>query len=241
MNGAHPGKAGILFAYAGGVLFALSLLYGSYAYLVLFGRVVEAEPGAGIAGAVAWNVALFSAFALHHSVLARTGLKRRVAAVVGPALERSTYVWIASLLFIGVYAAWRPVPGVLWTVAPPASVLMIGIQIFSGVMTLRAAARIDPLHLAGVRQVMPARPTEGADLSASGGYAFVRHPIYLAWLLLVWPSPVMTGTRLTFAAISTLYLVIAIPLEERDLARTFGPAYEDYRQRVRWRLLPGIY
>jgi protein-S-isoprenylcysteine O-methyltransferase Ste14 len=54
-------------------------------------------------------------------------------------------------------------------------------------------------------------------------------------------TPLMTGTRLSFAATSTLYLLLAIPFEERSLEDTFGEAYRAYRQRVRWRMLPGLY
>jgi protein-S-isoprenylcysteine O-methyltransferase Ste14 len=51
----------------------------------------------------------------------------------------------------------------------------------------------------------------------------------------------MTGTRLVFAAVSTAYMVLAVPFEERDLRRAFGPAYAGYARRVRWRMLPFIY
>ena len=60
----------------------------------------------------------------------------------------------------------------------------------------------------------------------SGLYAWVRHPIYFAWIIVVWMPPTMTGTRLLFAAVSTLYLALAVPFEERDLVRTFGASYE---------------
>jgi protein-S-isoprenylcysteine O-methyltransferase Ste14 len=53
--------------------------------------------------------------------------------------------------------------------------------------------------------------------------------------------PTMTMTRLAFAVISCLYLILAIPLEERTLLRTAGTAYRDYMSRVKWRMLPGIY
>jgi protein-S-isoprenylcysteine O-methyltransferase Ste14 len=58
---------------------------------------------------------------------------------------------------------------------------------------------------------------------------------------MVLPATPMTMTRLTFAAISCAYLLIAIPLEERTLRRTSGDAYREYQDRVRWRLLPGFY
>ena len=69
----------------------------------------------------------------------------------------------------------------------------------------------------------------------------MRHPVYFGWVLMVWPAPAMTGTRLVFAIISTLYLALAIPLEERSLRSQFGPAYSAYAAKVRWKMVPGIY
>ena len=74
-----------------------------------------------------------------------------------------------------------------------------------------------------------------------GPYRWVRHPIYLGWLLLVFGVPHMTATRLAFAAISSAYLVVAIPFEERSLVETFGDEYRRYQQAVRWRLVPGVW
>jgi len=69
----------------------------------------------------------------------------------------------------------------------------------------------------------------------------VRHPLYFAWVLLVFGAPVMTATRATFAIASTAYLALAIPWEERSLIDLFGEQYEEYRRQVRWRMIPGIY
>jgi protein-S-isoprenylcysteine O-methyltransferase Ste14 len=51
----------------------------------------------------------------------------------------------------------------------------------------------------------------------------------------------MTGTRLVFAVVSTGYLALAIPWEERSLIDTFGAEYESYRKRVHWRMIPWVY
>jgi protein-S-isoprenylcysteine O-methyltransferase Ste14 len=72
-------------------------------------------------------------------------------------------------------------------------------------------------------------------------YGFVRHPVYFAWALLMFATPAMTVTRAAFAVVSTAYLMLAIPWEERDLVATFGHEYEVYRHRVRWRMLPWLY
>jgi protein-S-isoprenylcysteine O-methyltransferase Ste14 len=69
----------------------------------------------------------------------------------------------------------------------------------------------------------------------------VRHPIYLGWILMVAAPPSMTAGRLLFALLSIGYLVVAVPLEERDLEREFGEAYRAYKAQVRWRMVPGVY
>jgi protein-S-isoprenylcysteine O-methyltransferase Ste14 len=72
-------------------------------------------------------------------------------------------------------------------------------------------------------------------------YAWVRHPIYFGWVLAVFGTPHMTGDRLAFAIVSTMYLMVAVPLEERSLRRSFGDAYVRYTRDVRWRMIPFIY
>jgi protein-S-isoprenylcysteine O-methyltransferase Ste14 len=173
--------------------------------------------------------------------LIRAGVKQRVAAIVGSHLERTVYVSVASVLFLLVCAAWRPVPGVVWSASPPWSVGLIGLQLAGVALTVRAASGIDLLELAGVRQAWGEGPRGPARLTTTGAYRFVRHPIYFGWLLMVWPAPEMTGTRLVFAAASTLYLIVAIPFEERDLRRALGADYAAYQRRVRWRLLPFVF
>jgi hypothetical protein len=227
----------ILIAVAGGLTFVASLLIFVWYYAVGWDADVT---GSGLQPALI-DVALFSLFALHHSVFARTGLKRWISSVVPPALERSTYVWIASLLLIVVTVTWNPVPGLAWRVTGWPGQLMSLIQAIAAVTTVLAARRLGTLTLAGVTQVLEQPRTETSHgLYVRGLYAMVRHPIYTAWVVVVWATPHMNGTRLVFAAISTLYLVVAVPFEERDLRRAF-PDYAGYAARVRWRMLPFLY
>jgi protein-S-isoprenylcysteine O-methyltransferase Ste14 len=51
----------------------------------------------------------------------------------------------------------------------------------------------------------------------------------------------MTMTRLLFATISTAYILVAIPLEERSLRRASGGAYDAYIRLVRWKLVPRVF
>ena len=237
------------FAWAGAVLFAAALAYFLFSYSVTFGEITE---GTIAPGAIVFDIALFSVFALHHSIFARIPVRARVRRIVPAQLERSAYVWVASLMLIGVCYGWRAVPGVLWQVSRPWSWAIMAVQLVGIWLALRSAAVIDGLDLAGVRQVstpppsrdeVPARfgETSPVEFKTEGPYGWVRHPIYLGWILVVFCVGTMSMTRFVFAAISSLYLLIAIPFEERTLRAQSAGSYDDYRRRVRWKLIPGVY
>ena len=110
------GPATVAFAWTGAVLFAASLGWFFFSYFVRYGAAVAAGP---VLRPVGINVLLFTVFAAHHSALARTGAKRWLQRRVTPALERSLYTWVASLLFMLACWFWQPVPGVLYSVPYP--------------------------------------------------------------------------------------------------------------------------
>ena len=243
-----------MFAWGGALLFALSLIYFLFTYAFTFGETQQTSPGAA---AILRNLSLFAVFALHHSVFARPAVKSRLAAMVSVPDERSIYTWVASVLFIVVCAAWRDVPGALYQLSGPVALAGYAVQLVAILLTARSSARLDVLDLAGVRPFLSARTGDPFDVAQSdrelaegsahvplvttGLYGFVRHPLYFAWMLLVFAAPRMTMTRLTFAVLSTSYLAIAIPFEERALIRVFGTEYREYQRRVQWRMLPGVY
>jgi protein-S-isoprenylcysteine O-methyltransferase Ste14 len=231
----HPAIAAV--AWAGALLFVASLTYFLYAYVVAYGALAPA--GSPYAPA-AVNVALFTLFALHHSLLARTRLKEWVRRATTPVLERALYVGIASILFFLVCWCWQPVPGELYRLDGPWWWIGVLIQLLGVLLTIIAARALDVFELAGVRPLLA--PRAGVPpLLTSGPFGVVRHPIYLGWLLFVAGAPDMTATRALFGVVSTAYLAMAVPWEERALVESFGSRYEEYRRRVKWRMLPGIY
>lgn len=243
-----------LYALTGAMAFGLSLASGIWLYRAL-GSASAAEAGGDNSPAwgraLAVNLLLFGLFAMHHSLLARSGAKIVLTRWLPPALERSTYVWIASLLFLLVTAAWQPMPGVAYEAHGALAWLLSLVQLAGVLLTLLAAAAIDPRELAGLRQAWQDDAAEAVSLDAlesrpvtftvRGAYGLVRHPIYLGWFLMVWGAPRMTWGRVAFAAISSLYLILAIPWEERSLDARHGDAYRRYCTQVRWRVLPGLY
>jgi protein-S-isoprenylcysteine O-methyltransferase Ste14 len=230
-----------LVAWTGALVFASSLLWFLYCYGIGFG---VAAPEGPVLEPLLVNAALFSLFALHHSVLARPAVKAAIGRRLPIGLERSLYTWVASLLFIAVCGLWQPVPGRLYALTGGWALVGYSLQLAGIVLTLRGASAVDCLELAGVRPVLLAARGSAQShvpLATSGLYGFVRHPLYFAWVLLVFGTPVMTATRASFAIISTLYLAAAIPWEERSLVEAFGQEYEEYRRKVRWRMMPGVY
>jgi protein-S-isoprenylcysteine O-methyltransferase Ste14 len=230
-----------IFAWTGAGLFGGSLLYFLFSYVVTF---AEIAPGPVRAADVATDLGLFSVFAVHHSLFARERMRAFVVRTLSPALERSAYVWAASLMLIAVCAWWRPLPGVAWQVDGPAKWLFPVVQLAGAWLSVRSAAVIDVWDLAGVRQASAGRPggrPGGLEFRTDGPYGWVRHPIYLGWFLLVFPVATMTMTRLAFALISCTYVLVAIPLEERSLRRASGGDYDDYMRKVPWKVVPHLY
>lgn len=239
-----PFRAGLfsgLVGAVGALLFVAAIVVGVAAYVGPFGVGAGTWSWADGLRPVLVDVLLFTAFALHHSLFARAGLKSAVSRIVSPALERSSYVWIASACFIGLCLAWQPVPGVAWQLPAPWHLIGLALQITGVVFTFQGSRALDVLDLAGVRQSLGLRRPAGGIVIRHGLYGLVRHPIYLGWVLMVWPAPLMTATRLVFAATSTAYLLLAIPFEERALRRTLGGSYDQYVRDVRWRVLPFVY
>jgi protein-S-isoprenylcysteine O-methyltransferase Ste14 len=220
-----------LFVWTGGAVFVTALAVCGYAYGVTWGRPAPFSPVPA-----ALDVLLFSAFALHHSLFARERVKAWLARAVPERLLRSVYVWLASALLIGVCLLWQPVGGELYRHTGPAAAVHATVQVLGVLVVALATRSIDPLELAGIR---PPRAAEA--LQAGGPYRWVRHPLYSGWLLATFGTAHMTGDRLLFAGIAACYLIVAMPLEERSLRRTFGPAYDRYARTVRYRVVPYVY
>jgi hypothetical protein len=224
-----------VFVWAGGAAFVLSLLFAAYAYGLVWSVAGPFSPAAGWR-AVIINLTLFVVFAAHHSVFARPRVKAALATVVPEYLVRSLYVWTASVLFIAFIALWQRIDGQLYRATGVLALAPLAVQLCGAWLIVRSVRAIDPLDLAGIRH------TASVDtLQITGPYHLVRHPLYLGWMLIVFGATRMTGDRLVFAAITSTYLIVAIPWEERSLERAFGDAYARYKERVRWRLVPYLY
>ncbi|HTU32192.1 MAG TPA: isoprenylcysteine carboxylmethyltransferase family protein [Candidatus Acidoferrum sp.] len=224
----------------------LMLLYGVVCYFVflaVFLRAIwfvwtmdSAAPAASWFRAVLIDAGLLAAFALQHSVMARQGFKRVWTRVIPKPVERSTYVLFASLVLLAAVEFWQPLPGTAWHVQSQSAVILLNALFWFGwLLILACTFLIDHFDLFGLKQVWRywhGVPSEPPTFKTPGPYRFVRHPLYLGFLIAFWSAPVMTSGHLFFAVMCTGYIVVAIQFEERDLVRFYGEQYRIYRSAV---------
>ncbi len=229
----------------------VAFLYGLFAYLVFFATFLYAVgfvsglvvPKTIDSGAVVpamegliVNILLMSLFAVQHSVMARRQFKEWWTQFVPKSVERSTYVLFASLALILLVWQWRPMPTVVWQIDnPQIAVAVTGVSLFGWLIVLTSTFLINHFELFGLHQTannLAGRPMPTPRFRTPLYYKFVRHPIYLGFIIAFWAAPAMTVGHLLFAAVTTAYIVVGTLLEERDLVDLFGDDYRRYKERV---------
>ncbi len=224
-------------------LVVYAIFFATFLYLIAFvGNLpwvpltVDRGPDAPVGTAVAINLALIAMFGLQHSVMARQGFKRAWTRIVPKAAERSFYVLAASLMLILLFVAWRPIDGVVWQVTNPLLVgALLGMFALGWVIVLTSTFLINHFELFGLQQAwfnLRDRAAAAPQLRQPFLYRFVRHPLYSGFFIAFWATPTMTLGHLLLATGMSVYMVLAIRLEERDLVDLFGTDYEQYREKV---------
>ena len=229
----------------------LFFAYGSLSYLIFLGtflyaicfignfgvpRTLDGNASGQFALNLAIDVGLLTLFAAQHSIMARKWFKDWWTRIVPQPLERSTYVLFSSLALILLFWQWRPLGGVVWSVENSLGVFVLrALFAFGWLLVLVSTFLINHFDLFGLRQVwlyLLGKPYNALQFATPGPYRLVRHPLYVGWFFAFWMTPFMTLAHLLFAVATTLYILLAIQFEERDLVREHGEAYEAYRRSV---------
>jgi len=223
------------------------MFFASFLYLIVFmgGEMTSfiaapktidagASPVAGPAALI--NIGLLLLFAVQHSVMARWGFKKALIKFLPSAFERSTYVLLTVVVLVLLFSYWQPMPAVVWSVDAPLWSGLLTALYFAGIgLVLLSTFMINHFELFGLLQGWlgfkkkePSAPVFGTPYL----YKYIRHPLYLGFLLAFWSTSHMTVGHLLFASIWTAYIFVAIGYEERDLIAVFGDKYHDYMAKV---------
>ena len=229
----------------------ISFVYGVVVYVVMFASflylfgflsnfMVPKGIDDGIASstgmALMINISLVLIFGIPHSVMARPGFKRWWTSFIPKSVERSTYVLAATLIMILIFWQWRPMEQVIWQAdAAWLRTTIWTIYILGIVLLLASTFVINHFDLFGLRQVtlnLLKKPYNSLGFKVTFFYKFVRHPIYVGWFTIFWATRDMTLGHLVFAIGMSAYILVAIPIEERDLVTYHGENYRQYKDKV---------
>lgn len=223
-------------------LLAYGLFFAAFLYLIGFvgGSFVPRHLGSGEASAlgvaIPVNLGLIALFGVQHAVMARRGFKAWITRYIPQSIERSTFVLAAVACLVAMYALWHPMPQIVWEVGPRwARAALWGVFIAGWGLVLLSTFIISHFDLFGVRQVameFMRRRYEHIGFRVVGPYKLVRHPLMLGFLLAFWAAPTMSAGRLLFASGMTLYILVGVSMEERDLISAFGERYRQYARHV---------
>lgn len=227
-------------------IFFLVFLY-MIAFVVAVDGVVPRTLAPGESGtlstALAVNLGLILLFGVQHSVMARSSFKRRVAAWLPPPVERSTYVLLTSLILMLIFAAWQPLPGMVWQLSSPALAWTLwAVHVCGWGIVLLATFLTNHFDLFGLRQVwlhwrrQSYRPVPFREWLF---YRSIRHPMMLGLFIAFWVTPQMSWSHLLFSAGMSVYILIGVHFEERALRHELGQPYRDYERRT-GRFLPRL-
>ena len=229
-------KRYLILAYS---LVCYAIFLGTFLYAVRFVfrmDVMPSTPGTPLGKKLLVDAALLIVFALQHSIMARQWFKRAWTRIVPAAAERSTFVLSASLTMLLLFRYWEPLPGTVWRVENPIAVVLLrGLFVLGWLTVLISTFLIDHFEFLGLKQAWC--NFTGAELQSTGfvtpgPYKFVRHPLYLGFIIAFWSAPIMTTGHLFFAIMTTAYILVAIRLEERDLTAILGEQYRGYQKSV---------
>ncbi|AFY38217.1 hypothetical protein Lepto7376_1900 [[Leptolyngbya] sp. PCC 7376] len=232
---------GRISAFSYGVI-CYGIFFGTFLYLMGFvdnlfvPKALDSPRVIGLSYALLINAALILLFGIQHSGMARKSFKEKWTKIVPEPIERSTYVLFSSLCLITLLVFWQPIGIQVWHIDN--SFLFYALYSLSGVgwvLVFASTFMINHFDLFGLRQVylyLREQPYEHLDFQTPAFYSVIRHPLYLGFLFGIWFTPNMTISHFVFAALLTLYMLIAIPWEEKDLVDAHGESYQQYKSRV---------
>ncbi len=227
----------LLYGLAAYVAFLAAILYAiGFLSNCVVSKSIDSGTPAQLGEAVIVNVLLLLVFAVQHTIMARPAFKAWWTRIIPRAIERSTFVLVASLLLMLLFWQWRPLPETVWSIDPPALRTILWCVCGLGwAMVFYSSFLIDHFDLFGLRQVtlyFLGKEGSQSKFVVRSLYRWIRHPLMAGFMLAFWATPDMSQGHLLFALVSTAYVFFGTFVEERDLLQLLGEDYRRYRQQT---------
>lgn len=227
----------ILYAIIAYAIFLIAFLYAiGFVGNFLVPKGIDTGVETSTVEALLINLALMSLFAIQHSVMARPAFKKWITKYISPAIERSTYVLLSSLVLLLMYWQWQPMTAIVWELENNWVLVLTGFFFLGWTIVFLSTFMISHFELFGLTQVFENfkdQQIRSPKFQVNYFYKIVRHPIMLGFIIAFWATPTMTVGHLLFAAVTTAYILVAVKfLEEKDLKNLIGKDYEEYQKEV---------
>lgn len=187
------------------------------------------------------NCTLLILFGLQHTLMARKSFKQIARKIIPLGLERMLYGLMSSVALAAIVFFWQPMPIILWDIKTEwIQIILFAIFFLAWFFVLIAATLIDAFELIGIRQLANyflKWEKKLLQFKTPFLYKIVRHPIYTGLLVAFWVSPIMTLSHFLFSIGMTIYILIGIYFEEKDLVEIYGREYQSY-QKTTAKLIP---
>jgi protein-S-isoprenylcysteine O-methyltransferase Ste14 len=189
----------------------------------------------GLPSVLAVNASLSLLFFAQHSGMVRRSFKAWLTRFVPDCFVAAIFSIASGVALFVVVFGWQESPYViasatgslLWTLR---IVFVLGIA--GLVWGAAALGGFDSLGLKPIRDRLETREARSSRLAIRGPYRWVRHPLYLFVILMIWAYPQLTIDRLLFNVLWTAWIFVGSWLEEHDLVAEFGEQYRAYQRRV---------
>jgi methanethiol S-methyltransferase len=182
------------------------------------------------------DIQLLLLFAAQYGGMAQPGFRRLLTNYVSPRGERCVYLLSTSATLMLLFAAWQPLPALVWRAANlQVAAALAALSCAGWLIALYSLALAGHFELFDVRRVLlsfAGRTEATVPFRTRGLHKVVRHPVYLGLMIAIWVGPVMTAGHLLFAGMMTATMLAAIWWEERGQVALFGDRYRQYQQRV---------
>lgn len=220
------------------VVFLVAFLYAiGFAGNIVVPKSISSGADSPLLQGLLVNSVLLGLFAIQHSIMARPAFKKWLTGIISPAIERSTFVLISSLLLLLMYWKWQPLTTVVWQAENEViAMTLMGVYFFGWLVVFLSTFMISHFELFGLKQIFENfknKSPQSPKFQTNFFYKIVRHPIMLGFIIAFWATPLMTVGHLLFAVMTTGYILVAVKyLEEKDLRKAIGVEYEEYQENV---------